>query len=126
MTELTLEHPGQHLFIRSIGELGIRVAETWYSRALIVTPERLLDDWPPQSLPEIKTEHLRVVLELEPEVVLLGTGARQIFPKPEYLAAFHRRQLGVEVMSTQAACRTFNVLATDARKVVAALLPLGA
>jgi len=126
VTELTLERPGQHLYIRSTGERGIRVADTWFSRSLIITPTKLLDDWPPQSVAELTTAHLETVLELEPELVLLGTGARQVFLPPERLAAIHRAQLGVEIMTTLAACRTFNVLAGDGRKAVAALLPLDA
>lgn len=126
MTELTLERPGQHLYIRSTGKRGICVADTWFTRALIITPATLVDDWPPQSIAELTAAHLEAVLDFEPELVLLGTGARQVFLPAERLAMFHRKQLGVEVMTTYAACSTFNVLAGDARKVVAALLPLNA
>lgn len=126
MTELTLERPGQHLFIRATGERGIQVVDTWYSRSLIITPDRLIEDWGVQSMAQLTDVHLRRVLELEPEVVLLGTGGRQVLLPPERLAVFHRRQTGVEIMATDAACRTFNVLAGDGRKAVAALLPLDA
>lgn len=126
MTELTLERPGQHLFISATGARGIRVADTWLARSLIITPDTLVDDWAPQSIGALREEHLQVVLALEPEVVLLGTGARQVFLPPERLALFYRHRTGVEVMTTEAACRTFNVLASDGRNAVAALLPLDA
>jgi uncharacterized protein len=63
------------------------------------------------------------VLALQPEVVLLGTGARQQFPAPEFTAAFLRKGVGIEVMDTGAACRTFNVLVAEQRRVVALLIP---
>jgi uncharacterized protein len=62
------------------------------------------------------------ILDLEPEIVLLGTGARQIFPPGEFGARFLRKGIGVEVMDTGAACRTYNVLAGEQRRVVAVLL----
>jgi uncharacterized protein len=72
---------------------------------------------------ELDERRLEPVFALRPEVVLLGTGARQVFPSPELLMCFHRRGIGIEVMATAAACRTFNVLVSERRKVVAALLP---
>jgi uncharacterized protein len=66
------------------------------------------------------------VLALEPEVVLLGTGARQQFLHPSRLAPIYRAGVGVEIMTTAAACRTFNILVAEERRVVAALLPASA
>lgn len=62
------------------------------------------------------------MLGLAPEVVLLGTGARQQFPDPVLLGILHAQRIGVEVMDTAAACRTFNVLVTEGRPVAAALI----
>ena len=123
MTELTQDVPGRHLFIRSIDEQGIRVGDQHFTRSLLISPEVLIDDWPPQSLAELGPGHFSAILELEPELVLLGTGAKQAFLRPEQLATFYRRQIGIELMSTEAACRTFNVLVGEGRKAVAALLP---
>ena len=67
-------------------------------------------------------EHLEAVLELEPEVVLLGTGRKQAFPAPRLLRAFFERGIGFEAMTTEAACRTFNVLVSEGRTAVAALI----
>jgi uncharacterized protein len=61
---------------------------------------------------------------LKPEIVLIGTGSKQIFLPPELMMFFYSRNTGFEVMTTDAACRTFNVLASEGRKVVAALLPV--
>jgi uncharacterized protein len=72
---------------------------------------------------ELGAEHVAALLALEPELVLVGTGARQVFPAPGFCAEFLRRRVGFEVMDTGAACRTFNVLVAEQRRVVALLLP---
>ena len=71
----------------------------------------------------LRAAHAAPILALEPELVLLGTGARQQFPDPEFGAQFLRAGIGFEVMDTGAACRTFNVLVTERRRVAALLLP---
>ena len=100
-------------------------ARSVHTRALLLSAETLVADWPPQSLDSVLEQHWDAVLELDPEVVLVGTGKRQQFPAPAVLAPFYRAGVGVEVMTTEAACRTYNVLASEDRRVVAALLPLG-
>jgi len=92
------------------------------TESLILTGRQLITEWEPNQLPELTAAHLEVVLNLDPELVLLGTGARQQFPAMEILASLHRAQIGVEVMDTAAACRTFNILVAEGRHVVAALL----
>ena len=126
MTGLTQDFPGDHYFIRALGDDGIRIVDSWYANALVLSANTLIDDWPPRSVAELEDTHFEALFEQEPEIVLLGTGARQHFLRPERLAEFYRRGVGVEVMTTEAACRTFNVLAMDGRKVVAGLLPLDA
>ncbi len=87
----------------------------------VVAPDRLIRDWPPRTLDELAPEHLEQLAALGPELVLLGVGARLRFPKPELLHALEGRGIGVEVMDTAAACRTYNLLKGDGRRVVAAL-----
>jgi uncharacterized protein len=71
---------------------------------------------------DISLQSLQPALDLEPEILLLGTGARTMFPEPALLAELSRRRIGFEAMDTAAACRTYNVLAHEDRAVVAALL----
>jgi len=85
-------------------------------------PQRIIPDWRPQMLAELRAQDLAEVLALEPEVVLLGTGQTLRFPSPELFSAFHSTAIGIEVMDTGAACRTYNILAVEGRQVVAALL----
>lgn len=126
MSGLSLDTPGNHLFIRSTGEGGIRIADTWYERSLMLTAEHLVDDWAPQSLAELEDEHLAQLLAFQPDLVLLGVGRRQQFLHPSRQAPFLESGVGLEVMTTEAACRTFNILVGDGRKVAAGLLPLKA
>jgi uncharacterized protein len=92
------------------------------TESLILTGREVITNWEPNQLLELTASHMETVLSLEPELVLLGTGARQHFPAMEILTRFHRAQIGIEVMDTAAACRTFNILVAEGRKVAAALL----
>jgi len=96
------------------------------TRSLILSPQYLVTDWQPQALPELQAEHLDAVLALRPEVVLLGTGHRLRFPAQHLFTACYQAGVGVEIMDTGAACRTFNILAAEGRNVVAALLMITA
>jgi uncharacterized protein len=108
--------------IRGYGVDGVRVGERTLRASVIVSPEQLVDDWRPASVDDLVAEDFEPVLALRPEVVLLGTGQRQRFPDHGVLARLHAARIGVEVMDTGAACRTYNVLLGEGRRVVAALL----
>jgi uncharacterized protein len=123
--ELTLDRPGEHLFIRSVSVTGIQIADQLYAGPLIVSASELITDWDIKQPGDLSESSLETVFSLAPEIVLVGTGAKQIFPAPELLMSFYRRHIGVEFMNTRAACRTFNVLVSEQRNVVAALLPPG-
>jgi uncharacterized protein len=123
--ELTLDHPGDRLSIRSVSAEGIQIKDQWYAGPLIVSARELVATWDPGTLQELGERQLDPVFGLEPEIVLVGTGAVQELPRPELLMCFYRRNIGVEFMTTRAACRTFNVLVSERRNVVAALLPPG-
>ena len=99
----------------------ITINKTCYKNSLIISPHRLIDDWAPQSIEELKREHFMPIISMKPEVVILGTGSKLIFPDPAILAPFYNNNIGVEIMDTQAACRTFTVLMAEDRNAVAAL-----
>jgi len=91
-------------------------------RSFVVTATDLIRDWPPRSCEELQAVHFELVVSLRPEVVILGSGARQQFPAAGSLRPIVDAGIGVEVMDTGAACRTFNVLVAEGRRVAAALL----
>jgi len=122
--EFNLEVPENQFFIRSVSEKGIRVHNEFLTGPFIISGQRIVPEWDVKSVDDLNEENLQLIFELQPEVILLGTGKTQIFLPPTTQVHFFRRRLGFEVMTTEAACRTFNVLVTEGRQVVAALLPL--
>lgn len=122
--EFNLEVPENQFFIRSVSEEGIRVHKDFFKNPFIISGQRIVPEWDVKSINDINEEKLQVIFDLQPEVILIGTGKSHLFLPPVTQAHFFRQRLGFEVMTTDAACRTFNVLATEGRHVVAALLPL--
>ena len=108
--------------ITGYGEGYVMVNRQRFERSLVVLPERILLDWPATSFEALAPEHMAALAGLDREIILLGTGARLRFPRPEIMQALVQSGVGVEVMDVQAACRTYNVLLAEERRVAAALL----
>jgi uncharacterized protein len=106
-------------FIRAWEPGRLRIADRWITGNVIVGSDRLIEGWV-AALP-LTIADLEPALALEPTIVVLGTGAQQSLPDVELMAALAERSVGLEIMSTPAACRTFNVLLQEGRPVVAAL-----
>ena len=109
------------LVIRSVSESEILVNDETHGEGIALTPDGVLGAWPATPVAELTAAHFDGVLAVNPEIVLLGTGASNIFPPRELTFAFARLGVGLEVMDTAAAARTFNVLANEGRKVAAIL-----
>lgn len=124
MIDLSFERPGEYHHVHSVDTRGIRIGDAQYSGPIILTPEQILENWPPQTMEALTFEHLETLFALEPEVTLLGTGARQAFLSREMMIRVYQRGISLEVMTTDAACRTYNILASDGRRVAAGLLPM--
>ena len=122
--EFNLDLPPNQFFIRSMSEEGIRVGDDIFSDSLIISGERIIPEWNVNSIEQINEASLQLIFDLKPEVVLIGTGKTQKFMPTATQVHFFRRNIGFEVMTTDAACRTFNVLIAEGRRVVAALIPL--
>ena len=112
---------GQNL-IRAYAPGRITINEEVYTTSLIVTPRQVVTEWPPASFADLSAGHFEIIARLQPEVVILGTGARLQFPAPSLTRSLVEAGIGLEVMDTGAACRTFNFLMSDGRRVLAALL----
>lgn len=118
-----IENPNTSQYIiHSYAPGEIRVNDTTYRHSIIVAPQQLITDWPPQYINDITAEHLHSIVTLNPEVVLVGTGPEQRFLDPSLFVEFMTKHIGFEMMNTGAACRTFDLLAAEGRRVVAALL----
>ncbi|MEX2499620.1 MAG: MTH938/NDUFAF3 family protein [Wenzhouxiangellaceae bacterium] len=120
--QLTEHPPDQRYFIHSLGPDAIQIVETRYSHSLILSPEHGVAEWPVASMIELQTAHLQPILAWQPDVVLLASGRTQRFPAREIQIEMLRNNVGLEVMTLEAAARTFNVLASEDRRVVAALI----
>jgi uncharacterized protein len=93
-----------------------------YTHSLIVAPDHAVEQWPVSAWPALSCEHFARLVALAPALVLLGSGARQRFPHPSISRALTEARIALEVMDTQAACRTYNILAAEGRSVAAALI----
>jgi uncharacterized protein len=113
--------PGAVNTITGYGEGYVLINGQRRASSVVVLPDRVLE-WPAQRFDALTAEDFSMFAELKAEIVLLGTGPRQRFPHPRLTAALARAGIGVEVMDVQAACRTYNILVAEERKVAAALL----
>ena len=104
------------------GEGYVEVNRTRHQASLVVSGETLITDWPVADVEGLAADHMAAIVALKPEVVLLGTGAKLRFPSPALLAPLYKAGIGVEVMDTPAACRTYNILQGEGRNVLAALI----
>jgi uncharacterized protein len=120
--KLTDDRTGGTYLVRSHAPGELRVGDATLHRSCLLRADRLVADWRPQTLDDLGLDDLDAVFALEPEIVILGSGSRQRFPPAQTLAALLSRGIGCEVMDTGAACRTYNVLVSEGRRVVAALL----
>jgi uncharacterized protein len=100
----------------------VRLGVVEYRDNVLVTPERVVTGWTAGGFDTLSETDFAALVELKPEVVLLGTGASLRFPHPRLTRALTNAGIGVEVMDTPAACRTFNILAAEGRRVVAAVI----
>ncbi|MFP4063192.1 MAG: Mth938-like domain-containing protein, partial [Halochromatium sp.] len=100
----------------------VRIQGQDYRGSLAVTAGQVLNDWGPPQFEALAPAHFEALAALAPQVVVLGTGARQRFPEPALYAVLLAQGIGVEIMDTGAACRTYNILAGEGRRVVVALI----
>ncbi len=119
--QFTLESRSSVNLVRAYSRSELRIGENRVLTSCIVTADRLITDWEPRCFEALAPAHLAALLALEPQVVLLGTGPQQRFPPATIGSLLNGRGVGLEVMDLGAACRTFNILVQEDRRVAAAL-----
>lgn len=114
--------PGQVTvqIVEAGGEPALRSREL--AHGAIIAGRRLIEDWGPGLSGELSREHLQPLLELKPELVLLGIGAGMQISAMQWAGEFHQVGIGFDVMTTDAACRTYNILSGEGRNVAVALV----
>lgn len=120
--KFTLESSGAAHLIRAYGEGRVRIGARTLTQSCVVAADRLIENWPVTDAGQLRPEDFEPVFAMQPELVVLGTGGTQRFPSADVRSAFAQRGLALEVMDMGAACRTYNVLLQDQRRVVAALI----
>lgn len=96
-----------------------------YTGALVISSESGCTPWSTDQFETLNADAFSSLMQFKPELVIFGSGASLRFPNPNWLADLMQHRIGVESMDTAAACRTYNILAGEGRRVVAALLPFG-
>ncbi|MEA9556476.1 Mth938-like domain-containing protein [Xanthomonas nasturtii] len=119
---LSQEHPDYAYALRAADGRHAKVNEQILQQSFILMPDELVERWPVQDLEHLQASHMDAVLALTPAVILLGTGERQRFPNAQVLAACLTRGIGLEAMTNAAAARTYNVLASEGRRVALAMV----
>ena len=120
--KLHLEQHGVQNTVTGYGNGYIEINRQRYDASLVLLPDRIAPDWVRGGFAALTEADLRRLLDFCPELVLLGTGSRQRFPQPALLRPLIEARIGYEVMDLQAACRTYNILMGEGRRVAAALL----
>lgn len=119
---LTLDENNATYQIRSYQPGRIQINDRLFHTSLIIAPEKLIDFWRPQTITDLEVHDFSIILSLRPAILLIGTGATLRFPPTSTYGDLINHGIGVEVMDTNAACRTYNALAAEGRNIVAALI----
>ncbi len=112
---------GQY-YIRHYSPGAILINDITYPHSLVLSTTTLFDHWAPQNISQLRQEDFIAIAQEAPEVVLLGTGEKQQFPPTTVMLQLITHHIGYEIMDTAAACRTYNILVAEGRRVIAALL----
>lgn len=100
----------------------VEVNQVRHQSSLIVTPDQLLLEWSVKTIKDINDNSFEAIKSLDIEIILLGTGNTQEHLEPRLLEYFSKKNIAIESMSNQSACRTYNILANEERKVLLALM----
>ncbi|MDB5839393.1 MAG: hypothetical protein JWQ23_1345 [Herminiimonas sp.] len=112
----------QYQTVTAYDETGVEINAVRYTDSLLVLPEATPAPWPVTSFDTLTAANFEQIGATSPDVVILGTGQRQRFVHPKLITALTGRRIGVESMDNQAACRTYNILMAEGRKVALALI----
>jgi len=108
--------------ITGYGDGYVAINQTQYAHAVLFSSDGAISEWPVQSFEGLDASHFAQMVDLKPELILIGTGNKQRFPKPELLKSLILAKIGFEIMDSQAACRTYNILVGEGRQVLLALI----
>ncbi|MBU3607632.1 Mth938-like domain-containing protein [Polynucleobacter nymphae] len=108
--------------ITGYGDGYVEINQIPYAHAVLLSSDGAISQWPVESFDGLVAADFDQMVERKPELILIGTGSRQRFPKPELLKSLISAKIGFEIMDSQAACRTYNILVGEGRQVLLALI----
>jgi len=120
--KFTRDTDAKGYMITAYDRSGIAVNGRRFEHSLILSASTLVEDWGPETISRLNDDHIRQLGGLEPELVILGTGNKLVFPAIDIYASLIQQNIGIEFMDTGAACRTYNVLMGEGRNVVAGII----
>jgi uncharacterized protein len=120
--DLSLDNAEGYLLVRRTAARSITLMDRELTASFLLMPDRVIEHWPVAAANALDAGHVDGLLALQPELVILGTGERQVFPAAEFMAGLLRKGVGIEVMDNAAAARTYNLLAGEGRRVLAGFM----
>ena len=120
--DLSFERPRGFLSVRHVAARSIALLDRELDCSFLLAPDQTIEHWPVGTANDLDAQHVDALLQLRPELVILGTGERQVFPAAAFMAGFLRQGIGIEVMDNAAAARTYNLLAGEGRRVIAGFI----
>ncbi|WP_395118873.1 Mth938-like domain-containing protein [Rhodanobacter sp. FW102-FHT14D06] len=120
--DLSLEQSDGYLLVRRVDARSVTLLDRVVEHSFLLTPAGITEAWPVAAASSLGVDDVPALLALKPEVVIVGTGERQVFPAAAFTAGFLRKGIGIEVMDNAAAARTYNLLAGEDRQVVAGFI----
>lgn len=120
--QLSLDDNNTGYQIRAYDPSHIQINDTHYHHSLIIMGQHIITPWRPNAITSLHTSDLDELLHLQPAIILLGTGQQLIFPDDTIIRTITEANIGLEIMNTGAACRTYTVLQAEGRQVAAALI----
>jgi len=119
---LIRDNPPANQHIQSVGSKQIKINHKIYTTSIMLSQHADPMVWPIEHISQLTDKDIEFILSLEPSLLLLGTGETLIFPDKKILSPLYQHAIGLEIMNTPSACKTFNILAYEHRKVVAVLI----
>lgn len=120
--KIEIQNEASNYVIQSYDTDGIKVNDEIITRSFILRENKLIKNWPVADIADLQFSDLSDICDQAPEVIILGSGKQMYFPAQEILSAVYKKNIGLEVMDTYAACRCYNILLSEGRDVIAALI----
>jgi len=120
--DMTQDFADANFMITSYEEDHVQINQEIYHQSVIISSDRLIHPWNVTDASQLNESTIAPILEIRPEILILGTGKSLVLPDPRIIALFAQQSIGFESMNTSAACRTYGVLIAEGRKAAAGLI----